>query len=76
MQLLSVKWTLDDPPAEKDTFQHIGDRGSGERLHFPAKAANSQFALDGTEVVKLACLREAIGNPNNAKSNQQLAFSF
>jgi hypothetical protein len=65
-QLLSVKWTLDDL-LQKRTFQHVTDGGNGARLHFPAKAENSQFALDGAEVVKPACFREAIGNPNNAR---------
>lgn len=41
--------------------------GNGERLHFPGKAENSKFALDVAKVVKHACLREAIGNPNNAR---------
>jgi hypothetical protein len=41
--------------------------GNGERAHFPGKAENSQFALDSSKVVKPACLREAIGNPNNAR---------
>jgi hypothetical protein len=41
--------------------------GNGERVHFPGKAENSRFALDDAEVVKPACFREAIGNPNNAR---------
>lgn len=41
--------------------------GNGERAHFSGKAENSQFALDDTEVVKPACFREAIGNPNDAR---------
>jgi hypothetical protein len=47
---------LDDP-------LRVTDRG---RLHSPAKAENSQFVLNGAEVVKPACFREAIGNPNTA----------
>jgi hypothetical protein len=41
--------------------------GNGERAHFPGKAENSQFALDGAEVVKPACFREATGNPDNTR---------
>jgi hypothetical protein len=41
--------------------------GNGERAHFPGKAENSQFAVDDAEVVKPACFRAAIRNPNNTR---------
>jgi hypothetical protein len=41
--------------------------GNGERAHFPGKAENSQLARDDAEVVKPACFRDAIANPNNTR---------
>jgi hypothetical protein len=66
VQLMSVKWTLDDPLQKRIPFSTSRVAGMASGCISPPKP-NSQFALDGTEVVKPACLREAIGNPNNTR---------